>query len=397
MFVRFLALAAGMIGSAEICSYVALSFSANFFEEPIWRTSTIYSDQSCRIRSLLANANQSWMIVDPVLGWRLRPGYDRDGTRINGQGLRAMRVYSPRPRAGTLRVAAFGDSTVFGSEVRNNQSWTHFAQAAEPSIEVLNFGVPGFGTDQALIRYESEGNALNSHVVIMGFTPVDMRRNVNVYRRFIHVEESPAAKPRFRISGDGSLAKIPPPVRSLDQWRTVLKEPAIVRNWGADDYFYEAIIYDNPLYDWSAIVRLVSSLWVRTKRLFLYDNRVQIGGEFNPNSEAFKIQVRILRRFVAHARANNHVPLLAMLPLRHDLEAHIAGEPTRVASLSRAVDHMLAVLDPTRELAAAAAKYGFRALFAPGGHYSELGNKVIGEWLVGELMHRKLMDNSNSK
>lgn len=397
MLVRFLALIAVIVGVAEICSYVALLFSANFLEEPIWRTSTIYSDQSRRIRSLLANANQSRTIVDPTLGWLLRPDYDRNGTRINGQGLRAMRVYSPWPPAGTLRVAAFGDSFVFGSEVRNNQSWTHLAQAAEPSIEVLNYGVPGFGTDQALIRYESEKNALNSDVVIMGFTPADMRRNVNVYRRFLHVGESPAAKPRFRLSGDGSLSTIAPPVRSLDQWRNVLKEPAIVRNWGANDYFYEAIIYDNPLYDWSAIVRIASALWVRVKRRFLYENRIQIGGEFNPNSEAFKIQVRILRRFVANARANNHVPLLAMLPDRHDLRAYIAGEPTLIAGLKRAVDRMLAVLDPTEKLAAAAAKYGVGALFAPGGHYSELGNRVIGEWLVGELKHRKLMDNSNSK
>jgi hypothetical protein len=48
--------------------------------------------------------------------------------------------------------------------------------------------------------------------VLIGFVPDDIRRNVNVYRRFLSDHELPLFKPRFRISDDGVLRLLPCPL-----------------------------------------------------------------------------------------------------------------------------------------------------------------------------------------
>ena len=45
-------------------------------------------------------------------------------------------------------------------------------------IEALNFGVGGFGLDQAYLRYLEDGIQYNSHIVLIGFMSENIYRNV---------------------------------------------------------------------------------------------------------------------------------------------------------------------------------------------------------------------------
>lgn len=58
--------------------------------------------------------------------------------------------------ATTLRVAAIGDSFTFGVGVDDGERFTEMIEADLPAVEVLNFGMNGFGTDQELevLRHE---------------------------------------------------------------------------------------------------------------------------------------------------------------------------------------------------------------------------------------------------
>jgi hypothetical protein len=144
-------------------------------------------------------------VLDSALGWRYRAGFRKGGDAISAQGLRADRVYAARPAAGVVRVAAFGDSYVYGNEVGNDDSWPTQLERSAPDVEVLNYGVGGYGVDQAYLRYLAEGRALAPQVVIIGFAPVDLPRLVNRYRRFLDDRELALAKPRFVLRG-GALA-----------------------------------------------------------------------------------------------------------------------------------------------------------------------------------------------
>ena len=56
-------------------------------------------------------------MLDAHLGWRPPPGFSNDREHVNAQGLRSTREYAPVPAPGVLRIAAFGDSFVYGAEV----------------------------------------------------------------------------------------------------------------------------------------------------------------------------------------------------------------------------------------------------------------------------------------
>ena len=95
------------------------------------------------------------------LGWCVRPLAEHPSRRIhvNARGLRGVRDYDERPAAGMLRLACFGDSFTFGDEVDDDLTFEAFLERIAPSVEALNFGVPAYGTDQALLRLQREGVA----------------------------------------------------------------------------------------------------------------------------------------------------------------------------------------------------------------------------------------------
>lgn len=52
------------------------------------------------------------------------------------------------------RIAIVGDSFTFKLEVPYEKTWGHqFEIALGPGWQVLNFGVDGYGLDQAFLRY----------------------------------------------------------------------------------------------------------------------------------------------------------------------------------------------------------------------------------------------------
>ena len=131
------------------------------------------------------------MIYDERLGWDNNPDFIPSGGinalyTINSDGLRSTREYEKTPLEDTLRIAMFGDSFTFGGEVQDNETWSYHLENSltEKGIraEVLNFGVSGYGMDQAYLRWKYEGIAFEPDIVIFGFSPFDIRRNTNMFR-----------------------------------------------------------------------------------------------------------------------------------------------------------------------------------------------------------------------
>jgi hypothetical protein len=146
--------------------------------------------------------------IDPELGWTLRPsvvGLRSDepwqaDLRTNTLGFRD--VEHAGKAAGVTRVAVLGDSFVFGSGVRQDETLTHLLAARlGPSFEVVNLGVPGYGTDQALLTLRRWGPLLAPDVVLSGFFWNDIMENASP--KIYEME-----KPRFLLS-HGTLTLVP--------------------------------------------------------------------------------------------------------------------------------------------------------------------------------------------
>lgn len=100
----------------------------------------------------------------------------------NSRGLRDSRDFPYEKPAGTLRVLGLGDSQAQGYEVGQADTYAavlerYLAQHGVKA-EVLNAGVSGFSTAEALAFLENEGHKYRPDVVVLGFTASDFQDNL---------------------------------------------------------------------------------------------------------------------------------------------------------------------------------------------------------------------------
>lgn len=107
--------------------------------------------------------------------------------RINRQGLRADRDFTPAKPLGVRRLLIFGDSYFLGYEAAIEDiaaTWLEVElRAARCPVEILNFAVSGFGTAEMLRTLEAEGLRYRPDVVIFQWhhTDPDDNRRSNLY------------------------------------------------------------------------------------------------------------------------------------------------------------------------------------------------------------------------
>lgn len=111
-------------------------------------------------------------VYSETYGWALRPGARYTGRggeaiTVNERGYRGP-LHPGRPAAGTTRVVMLGDSVTFGSGVSDGETFAALLDG-RPDLEVINLGVDGYGTDQALLRLEHEGLAYGPAIVVLNF------------------------------------------------------------------------------------------------------------------------------------------------------------------------------------------------------------------------------------
>jgi hypothetical protein len=331
-----------------------------------------------RLERILAG-EEPYYPFDPELGWTVRPNGRLPLYRANAQGIRADVEYALEPPPGVLRIAAFGDSFVHGTEVANPDTWPALLAALRPGLEVLNFGVGGYGVDQAWLRWRRDGRRFAPQIVLIGFMTEDVHRSVNRFRPFQaprHLE--PRAKPRFALR-DGGLALLPNPLPDLDAYRELLaREAEVIPRIGEGDAFYEALWKPAPL------GALPSARLLRFARNALSPTRTLVGGRLNPRSEAFEVTARVIEAFHDEALAEGSLPVVVLLPTRGDFERRRDGKPDaraplrdRLARKGVATLDALACFEPPRRVRT--------LVFMKGGHYGAPTNRVIARCLLEEL------------
>ncbi len=381
----------------EGISYISIWVLNTYGGRDIRRVSTIFNEQTERIRRFLDPGTKKLERYDRNLGWTYIPGFHSDRHRISDQGLRSDREYSPTPLPGVRRIAAFGDSFVYGNEVANGQNWAARLETLMPATEVLNFGVGGYGTDQAFLRYQRDGRQFQPQVVLIGWVPDDIRRNVNVYRRFLSDRELALFKPRFRLDPGGQPILLPNPVHNLNGYRTIEQHPRSVLKMGPEDFWYEPLIYDDPLYDYSASVRLFSRLWTRFYRKVMDPNRLVVNDVLNTDSTAYRLQCVLLQDFAAKVSQDGATPVVLLFPDRGVVAAVHNGKPPVYQPLKDFLDHNnipnLDLLDAFLSAGTGSSENWF----AEGGHYSPEGNRVVATWLSQRLADRTPVDTSSTR
>jgi hypothetical protein len=122
--------------------------------------------------------------TDSYRGFALQPGveghYQREGesyVRINSDGLRDREHAKPKP-ADTVRIAVLGDSFSEAMHVPMDQTfWSLLERKLQEcnafpgkQVEVINFGVSGYGTAQELITLRQKVWDYSPDLVVLAFT-----------------------------------------------------------------------------------------------------------------------------------------------------------------------------------------------------------------------------------
>jgi hypothetical protein len=350
-------------------------------EAPVAARFSLHPTPRSRIPRILAGG-ELYYPLDPDLGWTVAPGGRARRYRANSQGIRADADYAPTPPPGVLRIAAFGDSFVHGTEVGNEDTWPARLAALRPGLEVLNFGVGAYGVDQSYLRYLRDGVGFEPHVVVIGFMTENVHRSVNDFRPFYAPRLfEPRSKPRF-VLREGELVLLPNPLRTREDYRALLEnEPEVIERLGRDDYYYATLWRETPFSFLPSVrlARFLRSAWSRTRTI--------ADGRYNPRSEAFEVTARVLEAFYDAALERGSLPVVLVLPERSDFERRRDGEGAvygplleRLAAGGIASLDGLACFEPPGRRRA--------IVFMGGGHYAPAMNAALADCLLERFDRR---------
>jgi len=314
---------------------------------------------------------------DPLLGW---PRPARVGRDLDASGARRVGGAEPGPPCG----AAFGDSFTFGDEVEAADAWPH-RLGLRLGCPVANFGMSGYGTDQAFLRYRDRFGEPVEFVLLAHFS-ADLLRNVNRYRRFFN-NRNVFWKPSFVLGPDGGLELLPmPEAPPADPLHADRAEALLRHEWFAPGGPSGAVADGFPHV--LALARLARRWPTRAQW-----SNLELGAAYyapDHPSGALPLTVAILDAFAAEARRRGQRPAVLLIPEEVHLRAARAGAPLPTDSLARALD--AAGVPRVGLVEALAADLGERDVCAfylrcDGGHMNRAGHEAIARaveaWLRG--------------
>ena len=294
---------------------------------------------------------------DEFLGWAPIPkvfqpnGYGQAKyVRINARGFRADEETEVAVPQGKVRLICSGDSFTFGQGVANDRTWCHLLSILHPHIETVNLGYPGYGVDQAFLRYQRDGSVVDHDVHVFGFVSGDFDR---MGRRAHHGVQ----KPVLRLQGNELIVHNVPVSRF--KTRSALSIQTAAERLRSVDFF--------------------GRVWLR---LFGSSERDmdEVLEKIGP------LALRVFMELDQLAKWEGAVVVFVYLPTALDLR-NDAPWFEWVRSVTDSLElNFVNLRQPMRNL-----PHGESATFfiprgtEDGGHYTEAGNRWVAEVLLAEL------------
>jgi lysophospholipase L1-like esterase len=240
---------------------------------------------------------------NPLLGW---------GPRVDTTDRRPPPTRAdPGPGGGAAPCAStYGDSFTWGLDVPPDGAYPH-QLGMLLGCGVVNYGVPGYGSDQALLLFRAQARGDRAPVVVLAHVSENVLRNVNQYRNLLYPGQQRGFKPRFVVDGD-SLRLVPIPIHGPEDLRDLPAHPA-------RHLAYEAFL-GRPRrgfpYTWSLLRWTVSDYHVRA-RLGGYPRHRPFYQPGHP-AGGLAVTTRILAAFAREARARGRAPFVLLVPTGPD-------------------------------------------------------------------------------
>ncbi len=282
----------------------------------------------------------------------------------NSKGLRDRREFAYEKPAGTLRVLALGDSHTQGYEVRQEATYAavleRYLGAHGVRAEVLNAGVSGFSTAEALAFLENEGHRYQPDVVVLGFYANDFEDNIKA-GLFALEEGKLVARKREHLPGVGI--------------QNVMYRIPGVQWLGENSYFY-SLLFNGVWHYFKSALREQATRQA-TVRAATPDDEVEYAIATKATHSPYEVSLALalLERMQAFCRARGIRLIVVDVPR--------PGEPYRMSEslppeLLKALNEPLPELVSSRRLLGEAD--GAAEMHRPAGHrhISEFTHTLIG-------------------
>ncbi len=331
----------------------------------------------------LAGGRNGCFRYDSDLGWtsnprtRCRKGryvYDSAGIRTSS----VRRTPSRRPEPGVLRIGLFGDSFTHGDDVAHKDSWGHVLeqtlQQRGVRAEVFNFGVGGYGIDQALLRWRKQGTGFGLDVVVLGFQSENILRNLNMLRvLYWWRTRLPFTKPRF-IERDGELVVINQPTVGPDELPTVLAD---LPGWALVEHegFYDPADFEPRWWHASRVLGYFAVWKAHEVGRLWYSEQAQY---YALDSPAAQLALRIIETFEHEVREAGSAFYLVHLPKAFDVDRLVADPASlSYADLRDELARRHTWVETGEAFVAARQSDPEDPLFFGREHYTPRGNQVV--------------------
>jgi len=324
--------------------------------------------------------------LDPILGW-YRRGYV-DDQYYDASGSRRIPTF-PDPSRTPACVSLYGDSFTEGVGVDHEHAWSNvLAQAL--NCRVANFGVAGYGTDQAYLRFC--GNRRDpAKVVILGYFVENIQRNVNQLRNLISTVAACQTKPRFILDDRRQLTLVPIPSLSNQEYDGLKQNPERVLH---HEFFLPGGLSGRQKvgfpYSWGIIKILPLVYKTLVLDLGNYRELYQPG---HP-SQALEVSAAIIEAFCQTARQRRKHPLVLIIPTINELSIFQRDHTWVYQPLIQLLTQChLEFIDAGPKMIRYLSGADPQTLYSPKLHYhlTEEGNQLIANIVYDFLTSRNLL------
>lgn len=367
----------------ESFSYGGLFFLKKYRHINYVPIDDVLSNNHRKILTKFLKGKTNYIEFSSLLGWTIKKNGASKIYQANSHGIRSSREYELTPPDDVLRIATFGDSFTNCTDVNNEETWQASLEKIALNLEVLNFGVGGYGLDQAYLRYLEMGLQHKPHIVFIGYLSKDIFRHVNTFRPFYFPDTSlPLTKPRFIIDNE-ELSLIPNPMDSLVDYNMLLLQPKeTLAKIGENDFFY-AKGYKSSKFDFSPTVRFF--------KLAVNNFSNSSTKSIVEASEAFELTMKIFDKFHASVSNNNALPIIVIFSDIADLTSYQYSKTKSYSSLIAYFDSkgyqyidLMEIFDKTGK------DYKLKKLFV-NGHYSPFTNTLVAKHIQSYLLNNNLL------
>ena len=336
-------------------------------------------------------SSESRYVYDKFLGWNSNPNKNNIH---NEQGIFGTnKIFTIKPQDNILRIALFGDSmtrTGWGSLLERNLTDLGY------NVEIMNFGVGGYGIDQIYLRWEIEGKNFSPNLVIFGFYPMDIARCLEVHKlkNWGMLGGIFFSKPRFLMDGDdGALKIINYPTTSFDK---ILYN---AKSFNDLPYIeYDSVYVDNKSdynnYFWrnSYLLRFIEINL--TENRFTQTSYRRDEQYFDMEKEGSKLALKIIKLFQKSVKEENEDFFTLVLPMKIDLLYLKKEKPLRYKKMIDMIETYSPIIHAEEKMKDSSLENLEKFYIPNDGHFSSFGNeaiaKILSEYL--EQNYNKLHD-----